>query len=107
MYIKSNVPAQFTYTYSQGPYSLLLSHKVDGNDNTSMVSFYGRSYVEHSWTFISVVTWNYSHGQKSRDKFAIVGLFSIHTFLTPSPTPTPTNKSGRLHPEFFPSFNIV
>ena len=64
--------------------------------------FYERSYLEHSWTFISVVTtWNYTRGHKSRDKFAIVGLFSIHTYLTPPP---PHKQRWSLGSRIFPEF---
>ena len=44
----------------------------------------------------------HNHGQKSRDTFAFLGRFPIHTGPTPPPlTPHPTNKVGCVHSLFF------
>ena len=46
----------------------------------------------------------YNHGQKCWDTFAFLGRFQ---FTQVQPLPSPTNNVGRVHPEFFPSFNFV
>ena len=48
---------------------------------------------------------SYNRGQKSWDTCAFLGAFSyLHRS---NPSPHPTNNFGRVHPDFFPSFNFV